>query len=297
MGHEASGTVHALGTSVTTLKIGDHVALEPGIPCRHCTVCKGGKYNFCSQMAFAASPPTTNNNTTTHGALTKFFKIPEDFCYKLPDWMGLDEGVLVEPLAVAAHVLRLADVKAGQDVVVFGAGTIGLLCAAVAKAMGAAKVISVDVNEPRLDFAKKFHSTGVFLPNRGNSAEETALLIKDEFSLGDGAHAVIEATGVEVCIEAGIYVLRLGGNFVQAGLGNAKIQFPIGALSEKEIHMKGSFRYNTGDYDLAMHFLKSRRISVKDLITHVESFERATDAWERTKRGEGIKTLIEGPKD
>jgi D-xylulose reductase len=292
MGHEASGTIHSIGPSVSTLKPGDRVAIEPGCPCRRCKTCKAGRYNFCPQMTFAASPPNS------HGTLVKFFKIAEDFCYKLPESMGLDEGVLVEPLAVAVHVARLADIKVGQSVIVFGAGTVGLLCAAVAKAMGAANVISVDVNDTRLDFARSFAATGSFLPSREDSAEETAQKIITQHSLpSEGVDVVLEATGVEPCIEAGIHVLRSGGTFVQAGLGKAKIQFPIVALSEKELNMKGSFRYNAGDYDLAMHLLESKKVSVKELITSVEPFEKATEAWERTRKGEGIKNLIRSPQD
>lgn len=243
-------------------------------------------------MTFAACPPDS------HGTLRKFFKLPEDFAYKLPEEMGLDEGVLVEPLAVAVHVTRLADVKVGMNVVVFGAGTVGLLCAAVARVMGAGKIVVVDVNTERLAFAQKYAATGTFQPSREDTAEETAQKIIQQHSLpAEGADIVLEATGAEPCIEAGIHVLRLGGTFVQAGLGKARIGFPIVALSEKELNMKGSFRYNAGDYDLAMHLLDSKKVSVRELITGVEPFERATEAWERTKRGDGIKNLIRGPED
>lgn len=288
MGHEASGTVWEVGTAVTSLKKGDRVAIEPGFPCRRCKNCKSGRYNLCPQMTFAASPPNS------HGTLRKYFRIPEDFCYKLPDSMGLDEAVLVEPLSVAVHASRLADIKVGQDVVVFGAGTVGALCAAVAKAMGARKIISVDVNDSRLDFAANFAATGSYLPAREDSAEETAKKMKEIHALGEGADVVLEATGAEICIDVGIQVLRRGGTFIQAGLGKSKIQFPIVTLSEKEINMKGCFRYGAGDYELAMHLLESKKVLVKDLITGVFPFEEATQAWERTKSGHGIKTLIRG---
>jgi D-xylulose reductase len=279
MGHEASGTVHEIGEAVTSLKIGDKIAIEPGYPCRRCKVCKAGRYNFCPGMTFAADPPNS------HGALTKFFKMPEDFCYKLPEFMGLDE----------AHITRLADIRVGQDVVIFGAGTIGLLCAAVAVSMGARKIISVDVSPSRLEFARKFAATGTFESTPGIAAEEIAQSIKEMYALGAGADAVMEATGVEPCIEAGVHVLRSGGTFVQAGLGKSKVQFPIVALSEKELHLKGSFRYCAGDYDLAIHLLECGKVKVKELITAVEPFERTIFAWERTKKGEGIKSLIRGP--
>lgn len=291
MGHEASGIVHEIGSAVSSLKIGDRVAIEPGQPCRRCKNCKTGRYNLCPTMRFAADPPYS------HGALTKYFKMPEDYCYKLPDSMGLSEGVLVEPLAVAVHVARLADIKAGQNVVIFGAGTVGLLCAAVAKAMGAKKIISVDINEPRLSFAWNFASTGTFRSLHEDSADSIAQNIISNHGLEAGADVVLEATGVGICVEAGIYVAKRGGTYIQAGLGKSKVQFPIVSLSEKEINMKGCFRYHAGDYELAMHFLESGKISVKGLISSEVSFERATSAWEKTKRGEGIKNLIRGPRD
>jgi D-xylulose reductase len=114
--------------------------------------------------------------------------------------------------------------------------------------------------------------------------------------LDEGVDTVLEATGAEICIEAGIHVLKKGGTFIQAGLGKPKIQFPIATLSEKEINMKGCFRYNAGDYDLALHLLESKEVTVKRLITSVEPFERATNAWERTRKGEGIKNLIRAPQ-
>ena len=240
-------------------------------------------------MTFAAAPPES------HGTLTKYFRMPEDFCYKLPDFMGLDEGVLVEPLAVAVHASRLADVKAGQDVVVFGAGTVGLLCAAVARAMGARKVVSVDVNDSRLELVRKFADANTYHPAREESAQDTAINVIRSNGLDEGADVVLEATGVQSCIEAGIAVLKPGSTYVQVGMGKTKIEFPIASFAEKELNMKGCFRYSAGDYDLALHLLESKKVSVKELITGVEPFERATVAWERTKRGEGIKNLIQGP--
>ncbi|KAJ6015285.1 hypothetical protein N7540_009876 [Penicillium herquei] len=100
LGHEASGIVHAIGPAVLNLQPGDPVAIEPGAPCRLCSRCKLGKYNLCPEMSFAGSPPF-------HGTLTKYYKIPADCCYKIPPSVGisfgLDEAVLIEPLAVAVH--------------------------------------------------------------------------------------------------------------------------------------------------------------------------------------------------
>ena len=293
MGHEASGTVHAVGSSVTNVTSGDRVALEPGFPCRRCVRCKEGNYNLCPDMTFAASPPDA------HGTLCKYFKLPGDFVYKLPDGIGLEEGVLAEPTAVAVHMNRLINVGVGDEsVVVFGAGTVGLLCAAVARAFGAKKIILVDVLEKRLEFARKFvESCETYISEKGKKAEENARELIERFGLGEGADVVLEATGAEPCIQAGAYVLRSGGRYVQGGLGKSECNFPIGVLCAKELTMKGCFRYFGGDFKIALDLISEGKVAAKELITKQFDFEQATEAWETTKRGEGIKNLIHGPKD
>ena len=289
MGHEASGTIHSIGSAVESLGPGDRVAMEPGFPCRRCARCKEGRYNLCKDMKFAASPPAA------HGTLCKYFKLPEDYCFKLPDHVSLEEGVLLEPTSVAVHMAKLVNVKIGDSVVVFGAGTVGLLCGAVAKAFGAEKVILVDILKRKLEFAKGFvKGCGTFTPDSKATPEENAARLINEYDLGDGADVVMEASGAEPSVQTGVHVLRTGGSYVQGGLGRPDISFPIVAMSEKELTMKGCFRYATGDFKVALSLISSGKLPVKELITRKVNFEQATEAWEMTRKGEGIKTLIQG---
>lgn len=315
MGHEASGIVYAVGPSVTNLQPGDPIAIEPGFACRRCRHCKSGKYNLCPGMRFAAAPPYS------HGTLSKYYKLPADCCYKIPTNtaplppLGLDEAVLIEPLAVAVHSVRQVGVKPGDKVVVFGAGTVGLLCAAVAREFGASMITSVDLSRERLDFAHSFvpasssggsdniHSKVGFstaIPNPTLSAEENAqcLRVVHRSSVLDddpGFDIAIEATGSESCIQMAIYALRVGGIFVQTGMGKKKVvDFPISVVAENEICVKGCFRYGPGDYRMALELAILRKIELKSFITKIVPFEKAVEAWETTRRGEGIKTLIRG---
>lgn len=291
MGHEASGTVQTVGSAVTDLKQGDIVAIEPGYPCRRCKTCKDGRYNLCRKMKFAADPPEN------HGMLAKYVCVPSDFCYKVPSSIGMDEAVLVEPLAVAVHANRLADIKPGQSVAVMGSGTVGLLCAAVAKAFGAAKIVIVDILDKKLDFAKAFLECHTFKPDTKVPAVDNAAKIMAEIDVDEGVDAVLEASGAESSIQTGIHVLRGGGSYVQTGLGRPEIIFPILALSEKELRVMGCFRYSSGDFALALSLLSNGQISIKSFISSVTPFEKAPEAWERTKKGEGIKNLIAGVVD
>lgn len=287
LGHESAGTVLECGAKVKTLKKGDQVAMEPGIPCRRCIRCKEGTYNLCPDMAFAATPPID-------GTLAKYYILPEDFCYKLPDHMSLEEGALMEPLAVAVHVIGQAAIKTGDSVVVFGAGPVGLLCCAVAKAFGASKIISVDIVKPRLDFAKEYAATGIYESQR-IPAQENAQRIKDEFELPMGADVAIDASGAEPSIQTAINVLRTGGTYVQGGMGKDECVFPIMAACVKELTVKGSFRYSIGDYSTAVELCASGKVDVKKLITKTVSFDDALQAFEDIKNGKGIKVLIQGP--
>ncbi|KAI0178581.1 GroES-like protein [Hypoxylon sp. FL1284] len=289
LGHESSGTVVEVGANVKTLKKGDRIALEPGYPCRRCQPCLGGNYNLCPDMQFAATPPYD-------GTLTGFWVAPGDFCYKLPDNVSLQEGAMIEPLAVAVHIVRQAAVTPGQSVVVMGAGPVGLLCAAVARAFGATKVVSVDIVKSKLDFAKSFYSTHTYMSQR-IAAEENAANIKKEAGLEGGADVVIDASGAEPSIQTSLHVVRMGGTYVQGGMGKSDITFPIMAMCLKEVTAKGSFRYGSGDYKLAVELVASGKVDVKKLISGTVQFKEAEDAFKKVKQGEVIKMLIAGPNE
>ncbi|KAK5634931.1 hypothetical protein RRF57_010643 [Xylaria bambusicola] len=291
LGHESAGTIVQVGSSVTTLKPGDRVALEPGYPCRRCGPCLSGRYNLCPEMRFAATPPY-------HGTLTGFWVSPADFCYKLPDSVTLQEGALIEPLAVAVHIVRQAAVVTpGQSVVVMGAGPVGLLCAAVARAFGASTVVSVDIVESKLSFAKSFCSTHTYSSQRIPAPENASNIRALAPSLAGGADVVIDASGAEPSIQTSLHVVRPGGTYVQGGMGRDEITFPIMALCLKEVTAKGSFRYGSGDYKLAVELVASGKVDVRKLISGVVAFEEAEQAFKKVKEGEVIKILIAGPNE
>lgn len=290
MGHEAAGVVHCIGEGVTSLVPGDRVALEPGVPCRRCKRCKAGRYNLCPNMRFASDPPTD-------GMLCRYFKTQEDFAYRLPDHMSLQEGVLLEPLSVAVHSLRLAALRPGQSVLIQGSGTIGLLMAATASVFGASKIFITDINEAKLDFAKKFVSCTTFVPNVKAKPAEEAERFKKEANAKDGIDVVLECTGVESSTQTGLYIVAAAGTFVQVGMGKPHQTLPLMEMSEKEVVFKMAFRYGSGDYETALELVNAQRVSVKPLISATVPFELAEAAWAMTQRGEGIKNFIQGLND
>lgn len=287
LGHESAGIIEECGADVKGLTAGDRVALEPGVGCNTCATCRSGRYNLCDSMQFAATPPYD-------GTLSTFYVLPEECCFKLPPHVSLREGALVEPLSIAVHCCGLAGNLQGRSVAVFGAGPIGLLCCAVAQAFGASKVIVVDAVDSRLEFARNYGADETY-KMEAESPETNAEKLLAKAQLAEGADVVIDATGAEPCINCGVSALKRGGVFVQAGLGSPKIGFPIGQICDKEVTLKGSFRYGPGDYKLAVDLLKSNRVRLDSLITHEFAFTEAEQAFDNVVKRNGIKSVIYGP--
>jgi D-xylulose reductase len=140
--------------------------------------------------------------------------------------MSSEDGAMVEPTAVAVQICKVADLRANQTVLVFGCGPIGVLCQAVAKSYGAKKVIAVDISKARTEFAKKYAADGVFVPERapaGTDPVEASRAIGEkivaDFGIKEGFDVVLECTGAEPCVQAGVFAAKKGGTYVQAGMG------------------------------------------------------------------------------
>ncbi|CDS09771.1 hypothetical protein LRAMOSA02448 [Lichtheimia ramosa] len=241
MGHESSGEIVAIGSAVQSLKPGDRVAVEPGVTCRTCNMCKSGLYNLCPDVAFAATPPV-------HGTLCRYYKHPEDLCFKLPDNVSYEEGALVEPLSVGLYSIERGNVKVGDRVIIFGAGPVGLLCAAAAKAAGAACVMIADIAPSRLKFAASYYTDVQILldkpsPNEPNIeyARRTATRILEDY--GGYADCVLDCTGVETCVQLAVLLTKNGGAAVLVGLGASIQALPVDEIANRQVDIRGIRRY------------------------------------------------------
>ncbi|KAH7098483.1 xylitol dehydrogenase [Auriculariales sp. MPI-PUGE-AT-0066] len=307
LGHESSGVVCKVGSKVKHLTVGTRVALEPGASCKSCDNCKAGRYELCPDMVFAATPPND-------GTLARYYKLPADLAYALPDHLDLEEGAMMEPLSVGVHaVANLGNFRANQTIAVFGAGPVGLLAMAVAKALGAKRVIGVDIVQARLDFAKSYAATDVYLPGKKEDGEDQIAYSKriaaemaDKLKFTergiDSIDLVVDCSGAPTCIQMGIFIVKHGGTFIQVGMGFPEVVLPVTTLLIKEVNFKGSFRYGPGDYPLSIGLVASGKIDLKPLFTHRFSFEQAALAFETTKKGKSedgkavIKAIISGPE-
>lgn len=306
LGHESAGIIAQVGSAVKHLQVGQRVAVEPGATCRICDACKSGHYELCPDIEFAATPPYD-------GTLGRYYRVPADLAYPLPENLTLEDGAMMEPLSVAVHSLvHIGNIRTNQTVAIFGAGPVGLLCLAVAKAFGAKRTIAVDIVESRLQFAKNYAATDIYLPVKPNPGESTieysrrnAAEMKRALGLTDrgsgSVDIVLDASGAEVSIQTGILLAREGGTLIQVGMGKSEVVIPITILLAKQLTLKGSFRYGAGDYNLAIELAAQGKVDLKPLVTHRFTFEDAVTAFEVTRSGKSqdgkgvIKAVISGP--
>ncbi|KAK4246524.1 sorbitol dehydrogenase [Corynascus novoguineensis] len=168
LGHESSGTVVAIGPQVTGFNIGDRVALEVGVPCGQCGICRQGRYNLCKRMRFRSSAKSVPHY---QGTLQERINHPAAWCHKLPDNISFDTAALLEPLSVAIHAVNRAKPTPGSTALVIGAGAVGLLTAAMARQSGCSTVTIADVDQGRVDFAiaKGFATHGYVVDRTASS--------------------------------------------------------------------------------------------------------------------------------
>jgi len=285
LGHEASGTVVEVGAAVTTLREGDRVCMEPGIPDPDGKATRLGLYNLDPAVRFWATPPV-------HGCLTPYVVHPAAFTFKLPDNVSFAEGAMVEPLAVGLHAAHKAGITPGDLAVVSGAGPIGMVTALAALAGGCSRVVITDVQQPKLDLAA---TLGPIVPV--NVANDNLLDVIDALTDGWGADIVFEASGNERAAAGAIEPLCPGGRIVYIGMPGAPIMFDVVAAQAKEARIETVFRY-AHVYPRAIELMRSGRIDVTPLLTDHYDFERSIEAFDEATRlrPESVKMQITLPQ-
>ena len=293
LGHEAAGVVTAVGSSVTHLVPGQRVALEVGIMCQDCKFCKLGRYNLCKNMRFCSSAKTFPH---LDGTLQETMNHPAHILHPLPDNVSFEQGALIEPLAVLVHAARRANLSAGQTVLVFGVGAIGLLACSIAQSIGASRVVAIDINQARLDFAKRegFATDVYCLPaaDKPKTTDEQLRRAKvsahdalKAFGQADGFDVVFECTGAEPCIQMGIHGAAVGGRVMLVGMGAGNVTIPLATAAVREVDIQGTFRYANA-YPEAIELLASGKLqNAEKLVTHRFSVQDAARAFELLSKG------------
>jgi len=275
-GHEASGTVVAIGTGVTRVKEGDNVAVSPSHACGRCDYCREGREQLCRNMRFLGSASLYPH---VQGMFSEFFMMGERQCYPVGGDITLGELAFAEPLAVALHAVNRGADLLGKSVLITGGGTIGCLTVIAARLAGAKTVTVSDILDRPLAKAREVGADRTLRADR-----DGAQLATPQFDV------CFEVSGSFAALQSCVAAAKRGGTIVQVGtLPHEPLPFVVNELMAKELDLKGVFRWGI-EFDWAVEYLASRRVDVRPLLSGqyplqdaVKAFALARDKNQSTK--------------
>jgi 2-desacetyl-2-hydroxyethyl bacteriochlorophyllide A dehydrogenase len=272
-GHEFCGEVVAVAKDVKNVKVGDFVAVDPSLFCGHCRQCRRGKFNLCENW-------NATGVGSANGASAEFVAVPSANAFQLPSDMPRHWGALVEPLSCAVHGLDQVDLKVADNYLIYGAGTMGLLLAQLAKDSGASQLDMVERNPKRHDLAKRL-------------AADRIAVSADELDRPQGWDVVIDATGVVPAIEDGLKRVARGGTFLMFGVANADATatFNPFKIYNDEIKIIGSMAV-LHSFERALTLLAKGVIDSDAMITNRFKLDDYSKAIDTFLAGTGLKVQV-----
>lgn len=283
MGHEAAGVVERPGPGVTRWRAGDRVAINPQIYCEKCYFCKTGQSNLCDHMLLIGS----SKRKFLHGAMCEYISISEKQLLRLPENVSFDEGALLDPVGNAVRVVRKGNVGMGDNVVVIGCGTIGLMILQTAGIAGAASIIAVSRSAEKRQLALEMGASHFI----DSEDEKSALEQINEITHGKGADVVIDAAGFSSTYEFAVSCCKKGGRIVALGYNGTHLNFPVTSLIFKEIQLMGSTGFSE-ESGMVLDYIAKGKIKLNQIITNRFPLNRTQEAFESVLNGKEIKAII-----
>jgi len=268
VGHECSATVKAIGSSVSRVKIGDEVVVEPAAPCHNCQQCAQGRENTCYNIRFLGTPKQGN------GCLSEYLVMPEECCFPTNGKIHLEQAALCEPLSIGFYAVKRAGLPENADVAILGAGPIGLSCLLNVIATNARVCYVTDKIDERVEGAKKGGADWAGNPDKQDIVKE--ILKKQEY----GMDFVFECCGQQEAIDQAIEMLEPGGKLVLIGSPRTeRISLDISKIRRKEIAIINIRRQNECVQPV-IDLVTSGKINADFMITHRFSFEQTKKAFD-----------------
>lgn len=276
LGHEFSGYVEAYGTDVADLKVGDGVACVPLLPCFSCPECEKGYYSLCKHYQFVGS--------RSEGGNAEYIVVKRANLFRLPEAMTIEDGAFIEPITVGLHAFHLASGCEGKNVIIVGAGTIGLLAMQSALALGASSVTAIDINDEKLALASRLGATRVF-----NSLSLSADDIHNALSESRFEQLVLETAGTPQTVTLAIDIAGPRAQIALVGTLHHDLNLPavtFGKILRKELTLLGSWMNYSApwpgeEWEIAARLLADKKLQLAPLVTHSgdsESFAQAVQA-------------------
>ncbi|HEV2323809.1 MAG TPA: galactitol-1-phosphate 5-dehydrogenase [Terracidiphilus sp.] len=277
MGHEAAGTVAAVGAGVSGYKAGDRVTFDSTVYCGECEFCRRGEANLCDNRQVIG---VSCGDYRRHGAFAEYVVVPARILYHLPENFEFSEAAMLEAVSVALHAVGVSEVRPGETALVIGAGMIGLLTLQAARAAGAGRVLIADVDPTRLKLARQLGADETIQVSGSNLVSEVMKLTD-----GRGVDVSYEAVGRNETVTAAIDATRKGGTVTLIGNIKPEVTLPLQKVVSRQIRLQGSCA-SAGEYPQAIEMIADGRIQVKPLITAVACLEEGPRWFERLHAGE-----------
>lgn len=271
MGHEAAGTVAAVGKAASGLTKGARVTFDSTVYCGECAPCSRGEVNLCDHRQVLG---VSCGDYRRAGAFAEFVVVPARIVHRLPDNLSFSEAAMLEAVAVALHAVSLVPVPAGSTALVVGAGTIGLLLQQALRVAGCSRVYVADVDATRLQLSRDLGATGVL----SATSELIAQIL--QLTNGAGVDIAVEAVGKSETVNTAIDSVRKGGSIVLVGNISPEAALPLQKVVTRQIRLQGSCA-SAGEYPKAIELLSTGAIRVKPLITAVAPLDEGPRWFER----------------
>jgi L-iditol 2-dehydrogenase len=272
MGHEAAGSVAALGPGVERVHEGDRVTFDSTIYCGQCEYCLKGEVNLCNnRQVLGVSTPDFRRE----GAFAEYVVVPERVVYTLSEGVPFERAAMIEPLAVAVHAVSLSKVNSETTALVVGAGMIGLLVLQVLRDAGCPRVIVVDIDDTRLTLARELGATSII---NGRTSDAKAQI--ETLTGGAGVDVAFEAVGSTPTVKTAIDAVKKGGHVTLIGNVAPNVEIPLQAVVSRELTLQGSAA-SSGEYPKCIELLARGAIQVDPLITAVAPLEQGAEWFQR----------------
>ncbi|MRX28002.1 L-threonine 3-dehydrogenase [Kangiella sp. HZ709] len=278
VGHEYVGTIEAVGQEVTSFKVGERVSGEGHITCGFCRNCRAGRRHLCRN--------TTGVGVDRPGAFGEYLVIPAENAYKIPDDISDELASILDPFGNAAHTALSFDLV-GEDVLITGAGPIGIMAAAIAKHVGARHVVITDINDYRLDLAKQMGATRTV-----NVTQEKLEDVMSEIGMTEGFDVGLEMSGVPVAFQSMLKTMNHGGKIAMLGIPSSDMAIDWNQIIFKGLVLKGIYGREMYETWYKMIAMLQSGLDISPVITHRFNVNEFEEGFETMASGQSGKVVL-----
>ena len=279
-GHELAAEIAEVGGQVRGFSAGQRVTIQPQVFCGRCYQCTHGSYHICENLKVMGFQ--------LPGCAREYLSVPAEKLIELPAELSLDQGALIEPVAVAVHAIGRAASIRGKRVLVLGAGTIGNLVAQAAAGLGAGAVAVTDVIDSRLSLAERC-GVAHCLPSAGDLSNKI-----EEIFGADGADVVFDCAGVPATMMQAVESSHKGADIIIVAVFPPETVVNLAAVQRRELRLIGTHMYQKKDFELGIDLVRTGKVALEALITTHFDFQDYTSAYRYIdeKKDETMKVII-----